>query len=251
METAARLLRPSGTQPTDGEEKTVMYYSATEPDARCFGELALLHAKPRAASIVITSRAIVYAMSRRMFRSTQRRTNKAFDLIGALSKLPTLVALQSTAGGPLSSDSFAKMLRKLERGSVEKLYEDNYTIVAEGEEASCMQIILSGFARVDVLEDPSDPASGRMPLPGYLSDAACVGEAMLYRGGVHTASVFAVGLVRCAVISREILEATLPVEVLSALYARPKPTRSDLDQNWTTSGLRRFRVFDSGPSKDP
>jgi len=85
---ATRLLGASGASKKDVSERRVMIYNAATVESRCFGELALLHSKPRAASIVCMSACIIYALSRRLFRATLRRSSYSLDLANALRKVP-------------------------------------------------------------------------------------------------------------------------------------------------------------------
>ena len=62
----------AGANEAAGNEIVVASYQSHSIDHRAFGERALLQAVPRQASVVLRTPCILYAMSRRLFRSAQR-----------------------------------------------------------------------------------------------------------------------------------------------------------------------------------
>ncbi|GAA5984088.1 hypothetical protein JCM10908_006045 [Rhodotorula pacifica] len=120
------------TQP--GEEKKV----ATYGPGGSFGELALMYNAPRAATVVATSRATMWALDRVTFRSilvehTSRKRKMYETFLGEVSILQELNAKER-----------AKIADALE----EKVYEEGEAVVVEGEVGKNFYIIESGKAEV-------------------------------------------------------------------------------------------------------
>ncbi|KAG0664645.1 hypothetical protein C6P46_001241 [Rhodotorula mucilaginosa] len=120
------------TQP--GEEKKV----ATYGPGGSFGELALMYNAPRAATVVATSRATMWALDRVTFRSilvehTSRKRKMYEAFLGEVSILQELNAKER-----------AKIADALE----EKVYEEGEAVVVEGEVGKNFYIIESGKAEV-------------------------------------------------------------------------------------------------------
>ncbi|GAA6041142.1 hypothetical protein JCM8097_004136 [Rhodosporidiobolus ruineniae] len=117
-----------------GEEKKV----ATYGPGGSFGELALMYNAPRAATVVATSRATMWALDRVTFRSilvehTSRKRKMYEAFLGEVSILQELNAKER-----------AKIADALE----EKVYDEGEAVVVEGEVGKNFYIIESGAAEV-------------------------------------------------------------------------------------------------------
>ncbi|BGP40522.1 hypothetical protein JCM10449v2_004484 [Rhodotorula kratochvilovae] len=117
-----------------GEEKRV----ATYGPGGSFGELALMYNAPRAATVVATSRATMWALDRVTFRSilvehTSRKRKMYEAFLGEVSILQELNAKER-----------AKIADALE----EKVYDEGEEVVVEGEVGKNFYIIESGRAEV-------------------------------------------------------------------------------------------------------
>ncbi|GAA5887975.1 hypothetical protein JCM6882_000822 [Rhodosporidiobolus microsporus] len=117
-----------------GEEKKV----ATYGPGGSFGELALMYNAPRAATVVATSRATMWALDRVTFRSilvehTSRKRKMYEAFLGEVSILQELNAKER-----------AKIADALE----EKVYDEGEAVVVEGEVGKNFYIIESGRAEV-------------------------------------------------------------------------------------------------------
>lgn len=117
-----------------GEEKKV----ATYGPGGSFGELALMYNAPRAATVVATSRATMWALDRVTFRSilvehTSRKRKMYEAFLGEVSILQELNAKER-----------AKIADALE----EKVYDEGEQVVVEGEVGKNFYIIESGRAEV-------------------------------------------------------------------------------------------------------
>lgn len=117
-----------------GDEKKV----ATYGPGGSFGELALMYNAPRAATVVATSRATMWALDRVTFRSIlvehTSRKRKMYEAF--LSEVPILETL--------NPKERAKIADALE----EKVYEEGEAVVIEGEVGKNFYIIESGSAEV-------------------------------------------------------------------------------------------------------
>lgn len=125
---------PGNSVATPGEEKKV----ATYGPGGSFGELALMYNAPRAATVVATSRATMWALDRVTFRSIlmehTSRKRKMYETF--LAEVPILASL--------NTKERAKIADALE----EKVYEEGERVVVEGEVGKNFYIIESGKAEV-------------------------------------------------------------------------------------------------------
>lgn len=119
---------------TPGEEKKVASYGP----GGSFGELALMYNAPRAATVVATSTATMWALDRVTFRSIlmehTSRKRKMYESF--LSEVPILASL--------NTKERAKIADALE----EKVYDEGESVVVEGEVGKNFYIIESGRAEV-------------------------------------------------------------------------------------------------------
>lgn len=125
---------PGQSTSVPGEEKKV----ATYGPGGSFGELALMYNAPRAATVVATSRATMWALDRVTFRSIlmehTSRKRKMYEAF--LSEVPILASLN------------AKERAKIADALEEKIYDEGENVVVEGEVGKNFYIIESGKAEV-------------------------------------------------------------------------------------------------------
>ncbi|KAM0749266.1 camp-dependent protein kinase regulatory subunit [Meredithblackwellia eburnea MCA 4105] len=125
---------PGQTTTIPGEEKKVASYGP----GGSFGELALMYNAPRAATVVATSRATMWALDRVTFRSIlmehTSRKRKMYESF--LSEVPILK--------DLNPKERAKIADALE----EKVYEEGEKVIVEGEVGKNFYIIESGMCEV-------------------------------------------------------------------------------------------------------
>ncbi|POY75137.1 hypothetical protein BMF94_1768 [Rhodotorula taiwanensis] len=160
------------TQP--GEEKKV----ATYGPGGSFGELALMYNAPRAATVVATSRATMWALDRVTFRSilvehTSRKRKMYETFLGEVSILQELNAKER-----------AKIADALE----EKVYEESEAVVVEGEVGKNFYIIESGEAEV-TKRKRSAQGSVEDELLGTLRKGDYFGELALINSAPRAATV--------------------------------------------------------------
>lgn len=125
---------PGNSVTSPGEENQVAAYGP----GGSFGELALMYNAPRAATVVATSPATMWALDRVTFRSIlmehTSRKRKMYESF--LSEVPILASL--------NTKERAKIADALE----EKVYEEGEEVVVEGEVGKNFYIIESGSAEV-------------------------------------------------------------------------------------------------------
>ncbi|CAO3677520.1 unnamed protein product [Umbelopsis ramanniana] len=153
-----------------------------------FGELALMYNAPRAATIVATSNAVLWALDRVTFRrilmentSRKRRMYEAF-----LEEVPLLRSLKA-----YERHKIADALESV-------YYEDQNIIVREGDVGDSFYIIESGEARVF-----RTGADGSQQEVNYLQRGGYFGELALLNDAPRIATVRANGRLKCATLGKK------------------------------------------------
>ncbi|SGY21037.1 BQ5605_C016g08186 [Microbotryum silenes-dioicae] len=166
---------PGSSTMAQGEDKKVASYGP----GGAFGELALMYNAPRAASVVATSDAVVWALDRVTFRSIlmehTSRKRKMYESF--LAEVPILLSL--------NPKERAKIADALE----EKVYEEGEPVVVEGEVGKNFYIIESGKA--EVTKRRKSPSSGTFndDVLGTLSKGDYFGELALLNSAPRAATV--------------------------------------------------------------
>ncbi|GAA5871470.1 hypothetical protein JCM8547_001352 [Rhodosporidiobolus lusitaniae] len=160
-----------------GEEKKV----ATYGPGGSFGELALMYNAPRAATVVATSRATMWALDRVTFRSilvehTSRKRKMYEAFLGEVSILQELNAKER-----------AKIADALE----EKVYDEGEAVVVEGEVGKNFYIIESGRAEV-TKRKKNERGAYEEEILGELGKGDYFGELALINSAPRAATVRAV-----------------------------------------------------------
>ncbi|KAM0752800.1 camp-dependent protein kinase regulatory subunit [Meredithblackwellia eburnea MCA 4105] len=166
---------PGQSTTTPGEEKQVASYGP----GGSFGELALMYNAPRAATVVATSRATMWALDRVTFRSIlmehTSRKRKMYESF--LSEVPILK--------DLNPKERAKIADALE----EKVYEEGEKVIVEGEVGKNFYIIESGMAEVSRKRRNSGASSFDDEVLGSLSKGDYFGELALLNSAPRAATV--------------------------------------------------------------
>ncbi|MCO5613717.1 hypothetical protein L7F22_067995 [Adiantum nelumboides] len=163
-----------------------------------FGELALLYLQPRAASIVSTSKCVLWALDRVTFRSILMETNAKKR--AQLEKFLRGVHLFETLGSAI--------LAKLADALQFRDYNYGERIIEQGERGTEFFIVFDGIVSVRKRRDPSAPEDDC----GTLVTGEYFGELALLNNAPRAASVVAIqppadaassssGKVRVAVLS--------------------------------------------------
>jgi serine/threonine protein kinase/CRP-like cAMP-binding protein/serine/threonine protein phosphatase PrpC len=136
-----------GDAPSTGSEYGDVVH--TYEGSGSFGELALMYAKPRAATVVARSSGTLWALDRRAFRYILMG-NSTQAVVKALRRVPVLKLL------PLAS------LRMLAGAMVERSYDKGQTITAQGDTCSDLYLVSSGSVQctVGAVVEAAEPSEG-------------------------------------------------------------------------------------------
>jgi len=152
-----------------------------------FGELGLMYAKPRAATVKCLEKGTLWALDRVGFREAQKTRQEA-DVVKILSKVELLKAL-----------SFAQ-LQQLRDTMKRQVFSDDENVISEGEPGNAFYVITSGTASV----------SREGQEIGVLNTHSCFGESALITNSPRNASVTARdGELHTLTLDRETFEQVL------------------------------------------
>ena len=193
-------------------EKVHTYVAAPEAHTYpCFGELALLYAKPRAATVRAAGPGMLWGLDRRGFRSVQMFSS-GVDLTKLLRKMDILSSL------PFNS------LQTLMNHMKEQAFGGGEYIFRQGDAGDAMYVILSGTAVVTKARASGSSQflevdEGGEELEGVceeneeevmqLEDECYFGERALLDNTPRAASVKAITKLKCMAIDRATFERLL------------------------------------------
>ncbi|CAG8651210.1 33600_t:CDS:2, partial [Racocetra persica] len=153
-----------------------------------FGELALMYNAPRAATVVTTSDAVLWALDRVTFRrilmentSRKRRMYESF-----LEEVPILISLE-----PYERHKIADALESL-------YYEDNQLVIKQGDIGNSFYLIESGEARVTKVDEDGVEHE----LPG-LNKGDYFGELALLNNKPRAVNIRAKGRLKVATLGKK------------------------------------------------
>ena len=152
--------------------KLIHTYVASPDEGRfpCFGELALMYAKPRQASVVASSDGVLWGLNRANFR---RASNKGNDMLKVLRSVAVFASLR------------IDQLQDLRNAMTERRCERDETIVAQGEPADGMYVISQGSCSVQI----RSAGEARPVELMVLGEAQYFGEASILDGAPRSADV--------------------------------------------------------------
>ena len=161
-----------------------------------FGELALLHGSPRAASVKATTACVLWALDRRAFRAlvTSHNLSSKHGIVQVLSQIPAL----------RDPEVREEQIQALADAVTIEDYSDGEYIITMGSEADSLFIILSGEVVCHLgagTEELMRQSAG--------SDSAFFGESCLTDAKVRGANVVAIGPCRCAQLRAEAFRSLL------------------------------------------
>lgn len=169
----------------DGKELKVHTFK----DEGSFGELALMYNCPRNATIIAKSEGSIWALDQSTFRrivvGAAARRRQMYEAL--LENVPMLKELQA----------YERM--NLADALETKIFDDGQCIIRQNDEADCMYFIEAGTVRVTV----SDKEISRLTKGAYF------GEVALVTKNPRSASVFAEGEAKCAVLNVDAFERLL------------------------------------------
>lgn len=176
----------------DGKDKMVGVYN----EKGSFGELALMYNTPRAATIIATSKGILWALDRNTFRRIL--------LKAAAKKRKVHEAL-------LESVPMLKEITEYERMNLadalqSRKFKDGECVIQQGDGADCMYFVESGVAsiRIRKQDDPTQEVEVTQ-----CSKGGYFGELALVTHKPRAASVYSVGDLVCAVLDVHAFERLL------------------------------------------
>ena len=242
----------------DGTQNKVHTYAVTDGNHPCFGELALMYAKPRAATVKCSTAGLLWGLDRAGFRTVQQHSagHDATRVRGVALLSPLL---RPTAGGAGPHGR-----RHLEAGTV---------IAAKGATADSFFIVLRGTAQIIDGAPPPEPRPPPPPPPRsprwraaagddddddeggdgagggpvVIEDSGYFGERALLVGEKYTQSLLALTEVHCMRIGRESLETLLGAPLQSLLDGEASRRQADADRamkELASQGLQNVALGD-------
>lgn len=176
----------------DGKDKMVGVYN----EKGSFGELALMYNTPRAATIIATSKGILWALDRNTFRRIL--------LKAAAKKRKVHEALLESV--PMLKEITEYERMNLADALLSRKFKDGECVIQQGDEADCMYFVESGVAsiRIRKQDDPTQEVElTQCSKGGYF------GELALVTHKPRAASVYSVGDLVCAVLDVHAFERLL------------------------------------------
>lgn len=170
---------------------------ASIPRSGCFGELALLYNRPRAATCTATENCLVWTLNRNAFREAiteleKKRIARNRDFLKSVKILEPLLTQE---------------LNLLDAALVEVSYKAGTTILQQGEKGEKFYIIKRGTAAWSKVNKDGSKENGFIPENAYF------GELALLNNKPRAATVAAHTDLRCLELSRENFEDLLgPLE---------------------------------------
>jgi CRP-like cAMP-binding protein len=197
----------------DGKEVEILRYTTAGGTNPCFGELALMYSKPRAATVKAAKDGVLWAMDRRSFRN---------------------ILMKSTGRSIMKTLRSVDVLKSLSVGQLQRLcdvltevtYDDGEYVIKQGETSDTFYIIVEGKAVCTKRNDPANMSEKPQHLM-ELGEGQYFGERALLFNNARAANVVAQTLkgkaqdgkehatkLKCLYISKDAFE-----EVLGPLQA--------------------------------
>jgi len=173
----------------------VFEYSTSGGTNPCFGELALLYSKPRAATVMATCDGQLWAMDRKSFRAILMKSSSS-SLMRTLRSVDVLKSLS------------VSKLQRLEDILTEVKYEKGDYVIRQGEFTDTFYIIVEGEAEATKRKDPDNPAEEAQVVM-ELNAGKYFGEGALIQHAPRQANVVAKSKLKCLYISKDAFEEVL------------------------------------------
>mmetsp|Transcript_17789 Transcript_17789/g.45577 ORF Transcript_17789/g.45577 Transcript_17789/m.45577 type:complete len:1043 (-) Transcript_17789:686-3814(-) len=178
------------TQTLNGKEVEILKYSTVGGNNPCFGELALMYGKPRAATVKATTAGVLWAMDRKSFRSILMKSSS----VSLTRTLRTVDVLKSLSVG---------QLQRLQDLLSEVTYKADEYVIKQGESSENLYIIADGRVRITKKEGDKEKHVMDLGAGTYF------GERALLNSEPRAASVIASTQVKLLYISKEAFEEVL------------------------------------------
>ena len=134
-----------------GKDVEILRYTTQGGANPCFGELALMYSKPRAATVTAVKDGVLWAMDRRSFRSILMKSS-AVSLTRTLRSVEVLKSLS------------VGQLQRLQDLLTEVTYREGEYVIQQGESSENLYIIAEGRVRITRKEDARSEAKFIMEL---------------------------------------------------------------------------------------
>uniref|UniRef100_A0A7S2DG28 protein-serine/threonine phosphatase n=1 Tax=Haptolina brevifila TaxID=156173 RepID=A0A7S2DG28_9EUKA len=144
-----------------GKEVEIIKYTTNGGNNPCFGELALMYSKPRAATVKADKDGVLWAMDRKSFRSILMKSSS----MSLTKTLRSVEVLKSLSVG---------QLQRLQDLLTEVVYTKGDTVIAQGETSENLYVIAEGRVKITKKETPTSEPKLVMDLgPGaYFGERA-------------------------------------------------------------------------------
>ena len=160
-----------------GKEIEILRYTTQGGSNPCFGELALMYSKPRAATVTAATDGVLWAMDRKSFRQILMKSS-AVSLTRTLRSVEVLKSLS------------VGQLQRLQDLLSEVTYKPDEFVIRQGENSENLYIIADGRVRITRKEKPSD-AEAKLVME--LGQGQYFGERALLTSEPRAANVIAAG----------------------------------------------------------
>jgi len=175
-----------------GQSIEILKYTTTGGNNPCFGELALMYSKPRAATVKADMDGVLWAMDRKSFRAILMKSSSA-----SLTKtLRSVEVLKSLSVG---------QLQRLQDLLSEETFKADQYIITQGDASENLYILAEGRVKVTRKDSVSQEAKHLMELgPGTY-----FGERALLNSEPRAANVIALTTAKVLFISKDAFEEVL------------------------------------------
>ena len=170
----------------------ILKYTTQGGTNPCFGELALMYSKPRAATVTAAKDGVLWAMDRRSFRAILMKSS-ATSMVRTLRSVDVLKSM--TVG----------QLQRLQDMLTEMSFADGDFVIQQGEHSETFYVIVEGRVRCTKREHPADAEIELM----QLGEGQYFGERALLTSAPRAANVIAMGKLKCLHISKDAFEEVL------------------------------------------
>merc|ERR1740133_202402 len=170
----------------------ILKYTTQGGTNPCFGELALMYSKPRAATVTAVKDGVLWAMDRRSFRAILMKSS-ATSMVRTLRSVDVLKSM--TVG----------QLQRLQDMLTEMSFADGDFVIQQGEHSETFYVIVEGRVRCTKREHPADAEIELM----QLGEGQYFGERALLTSAPRAANVIAMGRLKCLHISKDAFEEVL------------------------------------------
>jgi len=218
----------------NGKDVEILRYTTQGGANPCFGELALMYSKPRAATVTAAQDGVLWAMDRRSFRSILMKSS-AVSLTRTLRSVEILKSLK------------VGQLQRLQDLLTEVTFKDGDYVIRQGDQSENLYVIAEGRVRITRKENENDPEA---KLVMELGTGQYFGERALLTNEPRAANVIACSErpLKLLYISKEAFEEVLgPLqEIIDAdrQYREDVAMKKQLQQE--SEGLADVQIGDFG-----